>query len=167
MLSSRRMSTLLRRALPVAIAATTLLSAAWGARATVRGKPWYRTLRKSRLNPPDAAFGPIWTALYGLEAVSAARVARASPSPERTRALSLWAAQQGLNALWSPIFFGQRRPRAALADIALLAVTLEAYRRAALRVDRLAAKLVVPYLGWVGFAAFLNAEVVRKNRLGA
>jgi tryptophan-rich sensory protein len=157
------MSSLLRKALPVAIAAATVLSAGWGARATLRGKPWYRTLRKSRLTPPDAAFGPVWTALYALEAVSAIRIGRAASSPERSRALALWAAQQGLNAAWSPLFFGQRRARTALADIALLGATLEGYRRAARRVDRVAAGLVVPYLAWVGFAAFLNAQIVRQN----
>ena len=84
-------------------------------------------------------------------------------SPERSRALALWVAQQGLNAAWSPLFFGQRRARLALADIALLGATLEGYRRAASRVDRIAAGLVVPYLAWVGFAAFLNAQIVRQN----
>ena len=157
------MSSIIRKTLPVAIAAVTVLSAGWGARATLRGKPWYRTLRKSRLTPPDSAFGPVWTALYALEAVSAIRIGRAESSPERSRALALWAAQQGLNAAWSPLFFGQRRARAALADIALLGATLEGDRRAAQRVDRLAARLVVPYLAWVGFATFLNAQVVRQN----
>ena len=56
-----------------------------------------------------------------------------------------------------------RRARAALADIALLGATLEGYRRAARRVDRVAAGLVVPYLAWVSFAAFLNAQIVRHN----
>jgi translocator protein len=157
------MSSAVRKVLPLAIAAATVASAAWGARATLRGKPWYRALRKSRLTPPDAAFGPVWTVLYGLEAISAIRVGRASPSTERSRALALWATQQGLNALWSPLFFGRHRARAALADIVLLGATLEGYRRAARRVDPLAAGLVVPYLAWVGFATFLNAQVVRKN----
>lgn len=158
------MPTLLQRVLPIAaIAGATALSAALGARATLRGKPWYRRLHKSPLTPPDAVFGPVWTGLYALEATSAVRVYRTPPSPERTRALVLWGAQQALNAAWSPLFFGLHRARAALVDIGLLGATLEAYRRSAREVDRPAASLVLPYLGWLGFAAFLNAEAIRRN----
>lgn len=146
-----------------AIGGATVLTALLGARATQRGKPWYRLLRKSSLNPPDAAFGPVWTGLYALNGLSAARVYRAEPSAARTRTLALWGAQQALNAAWSPLFFGQHRPRAALADIGLLWTSIGAYWNEARKVDRTAAALVVPYLAWVSFAAFLNEEVVRKN----
>lgn len=145
------------------IGIATVLTAAAGARATQRGKPWYRLLRKSSLNPPDAVFGPVWTGLYAASALSAARVYRAEPSPARSRALTLWGAQQALNAAWSPLFFGQRRPRAALLDLGLLWGTLGAYAWQARKVDPVASALVVPYLGWVSFAGVLNGAVVRKN----
>jgi tryptophan-rich sensory protein len=145
------------------IGIATVLTAATGARATRRGKPWYRWVRKSPLNPPDAAFGPVWTGLYAASALSAARVYRAEPSSDRTRALALWGAQQALNAAWSPLFFGQRRPRAALFDLGLLWGTLGSYLRQARKVDPTAAALVAPYLAWVSFAALLNEEVIRKN----
>jgi benzodiazapine receptor len=147
----------------LAIGGATLVSAVLGARATRSNKGWYRLLRKSPLTPPDAAFPVVWTALYGLNAVSAARVYRSPPSRPRTRALVLWAAQQALNAAWSPLFFQRHKARAALADIGLLAATIGGYAHSASQVDRPAAALVAPYLGWVGFASFLNREIVRKN----
>lgn len=146
-----------------ALAGATAISAVLGASATRRNKGWYRLLRKSSLNPPDGAFPPVWTALYGLNALSATRVYRSEPSGRRSRALGLWGVQQALNAAWSPLFFGRRRPRAALADIALLWAAIGAYIESARKVDRLAATLFAPYLAWVTFAAFLNEEVVRKN----
>jgi len=146
-----------------AIGGATVLSAWLGARATTRNRGWYRWLRKSSLNPPDRVFAPVWTALYGLNALSAARVYRAEPSSDRSRALALWGTQQTLNAAWSPLFFGQHRPRAALANIGLMWAAIAAYLLTARKVDRLSSGLVVPYLGWVSFAAFLNAQVVRKN----
>jgi len=86
-----------------------------GARATGRSRDgWYRRIRKPRFTPPDAVFGPVWTTLYSLMAWSAMRIKGAPPSPERRRALTLWAVQLGLNAAWSPLFFGARRPGAAL-----------------------------------------------------
>ena len=140
-----------------------MLSALLGVRATQRGKPWYRQLQKSQLNPPDAVFGPVWTGLYALNGVSAARIYRSEFSPARTRTLALWGVQQALNAAWTPLFFDQRRPRAALADIGLLWTSIAAYLLQARKVDRTAAALFLPYLAWVSFAAFLNEEVVRKN----
>lgn len=145
-------------------AAATALTAALGSRETIRGKtPWYHLIRKSRLNPPDAVFGPVWTALFALTAISGYRVWRAAPSPARTRALGLWTAQLALNANWSHLFFGQHRPKAAFVDLGALLVTLGGYTREAARVDEPAAYMMAPYLGWVGFAGYLNEEVIRKN----
>jgi tryptophan-rich sensory protein len=84
--------------------------------------------------------------------------------PKRSWALILWGVQLGFNALWSPLFFGQHRKRAALADIAALGVSLAAYTLVARKVDRGAAWLVAPYLAWVGYAGVLNEEIVRLNR---
>jgi benzodiazapine receptor len=136
-----------------------------GARSTVRGRGlWYRRLAKPRFNPPDRVFGPVWTALYALMSYSAYRIWRKRSSPERTRALTLWGAQLGLNGLWSPLFFGSHRPRAALADLVGLAAAIGAYIAAAAKVDRVAALLMAPYAAWVSFAGVLNEEIVRLNR---
>lgn len=145
-------------------AAVTLVTGALGAVATRKSqRTWYRLLRKSPLNPPDSVFAPVWTTLYTLSSLSATRVYGAEASPERTRALALWGTQQTLNALWTPLFFGKRRARAAFVDLGLLWVTLAAYAKAARKVDARAAELVLPYLGWVTFAGVLNGAVVRRN----
>ncbi|WP_373048972.1 TspO/MBR family protein [Vulgatibacter sp.] len=144
-----------------AVAGTALL----GAVATRSGLgPEYRALEKPPWQPPAAAFGPVWTVLYGMMAWSAWRVWRAPPSRARRRALGLWSAQLALNAAWSPLFFGLRRPGLALADIGLLQPTLVACTAATARVDRRAGLLLVPYLAWTTFAAALNASIVRRNR---
>jgi benzodiazapine receptor len=136
-----------------------------GSRSTREGRGlWYRRLRKPRFNPPRWVFGPVWTALYGLMSVSAYRIWRQPPSPARTRALALWATQLGLNGIWSPLFFGKHRPRAALVDLIGLAAAIASYIRVAAKLDRLAAALMAPYLAWVGFAGLLNAAIVRRNR---
>jgi tryptophan-rich sensory protein len=140
-------------------------AATLGARATgTRGlRPWYRALAKPPWQPPSSAFPVVWTTLYALMSASAWRVWKRGHGSDRRSALRWWGAQLALNAAWSPLFFGLRRPRAALADAAVLAVAVAGYTRAARRVDRTAAWLVVPYLGWAAFAAVLNAEIVRRN----
>ena len=134
-----------------------------GARANVASKRWYRTLAKPPFQPPDWLFGPVWTVLYALTATSAYRVWRTPESAARTRALRAWATQLAANAAWSPLFFGARRPRAALADLGLLVGALALYARRAAEVDAPAAWMTAPYGAWCGFAALLNAEIVRRN----
>jgi translocator protein len=124
---------------------------------------WYRKLKKPAFQPPRGAFGPVWTVLYGLIAVSGWRVWNGPAGVARSRALSLWALQLGFNAAWSWLFFGRQRPRSALLDATALSLCVGAYLAAARKVDRTAAVLVAPYLGWVCFANLLNEEIVRLN----
>lgn len=125
---------------------------------------WYRRLRKPPFQPPAAVFPVVWSALYASIAESGFRIWRARPSKERDRALRWWFVQLGFNAAWSPLFFGLRKPKVALADSALLLLAAGNYARHARRVDRSAAWMVAPYVGWLGFATLLNAEIVRRNR---
>jgi tryptophan-rich sensory protein len=96
-------------------------------------------------------------------AVSGWRVARTHPSPQRTRALRLWAMQLAANAEWTRLFFGKHRPKRALADIFLLEALILLYIDSANEIDRPAAVLFAPYAAWIAFAALLNAEIVRRN----
>ncbi|HEY4057694.1 MAG TPA: TspO/MBR family protein [Kofleriaceae bacterium] len=136
---------------------------------TMRGKGapdkrWFKTLDKPSFQPPNWLFGPVWSVLYGTIAYSGWRIWRAEKSPERTRALALWGAQLGLNAAWTPLFFGARKPGLALADIVALDAAATSYVVAARKVDAVAAKAFIPYLSWIGFATALNTAIVAKNR---
>ena len=124
---------------------------------------WYPSLRKPRWTPPSSAFGPVWTALYAQMAYSARRIDRLS-DPRRDRALALWWLQLGLNAAWSPVFFGARRAGAALTVIGALLPAAAATAVESARIDRTAGLLYAPYLAWSAFATALNVEIWRLNR---
>ena len=145
----------------------TVAAAGWfGARHSPRqrrAKLWYERLKKPAYNPPNYVFPIVWTALYSLIAVSGWRIWEAGASPERTRALTLWASQLTANAAWTEIFFGEHQPKLALADIAALEAMIVAYILNAKQVDGPAAACFVPYAAWVAFAAVLNEEIVRLN----
>jgi translocator protein len=128
---------------------------------------WYRHLDKPAWQPPGAAFGPAWTTLYGLMAVASARTLDRLDEPAERRAFATaFGANLALNAGWTWLFFTAHRPRWALAEIVLLeASTLDLTRRAA-RVDSPAAKMLMPYAGWVAFATALNASIARRNPKG-
>ena len=131
------------------------------------GRPdgaWFQALKKPWFQPPNYLFGPVWTVLYGMIAYSGYRVWKQPASPGRTRALKLWGAQLALNALWTPLFFGAQRPDLALVDIVALDAAVLAYAATAAKVDRPAAGLMVPYMGWIAFATALTSAIVLKNR---
>lgn len=134
-----------------------------GRRSKAAQDRWFRGLKKPPFNPPNWVFGPVWTTLYTLATVSAYRVWRQPSSPERTRALALWGVKTALNTAWTPLLFGLHRPGWAFADLGALATTAGAYTARAYEVDRTAARLMYPYLAWLGFAGAVNEEIARRN----
>jgi benzodiazapine receptor len=112
--------------------------------------------------PPPKAFGLVWPPLFVSLALSGLRVWNAPPSRERNRALGLWGAVQGLNALW--MLWGPRRQSATLATAAVTLGSAVAYMNSARKVDRPAATMLRPYLGWLSFAGLLTEELWRRNR---
>jgi len=124
---------------------------------------WYAALTKPAWNPPNWIFGPVWTALYAMMAVSAWLVWQGSEGAVRRRALGWYAVQLVLNAAWTPLLFGLHFLGVAFAEILLLWVAIAATIAAFRRVSRVAAWLLVPYLAWVSFAAALNFTLWRLN----
>jgi len=126
---------------------------------------WYANLNKPFFNPPGWVFGPVWTVLYILMAVSAALVWHKGLAEWKVRvAMGLYLAQLFLNALWTPFFFGLEMPLLAFIDIVLLWVAIILTILAFLRVSKIAAVLMLPYLGWTTFAAVLNFSLWYLNR---
>jgi tryptophan-rich sensory protein len=124
---------------------------------------WYQQIRKPAFSPPDWLFGPVWTTLYAMMAVAAWLVWRKGDTAARSAALALFGLQLVLNAAWSPIFFRLRSFGGAFADIVALWLAILATLVAFLRVSAPAGILLVPYLGWVSFAAVLNFAIWRLN----
>ncbi|MBS1168404.1 MAG: tryptophan-rich sensory protein [Proteobacteria bacterium] len=125
--------------------------------------PWYESLVKPSFNLPNGVFGPVWTVLYILMAWAFFRILRSPEGTARRRAIILFLAQITLNAAWSVAFFGFHSPAFGLAVILLLVTLIATTIHAFLAVDRIAGGTLVPYLGWVAFAALLNASIWRLN----
>jgi tryptophan-rich sensory protein len=125
---------------------------------------WYRQLKKPAWQPPDWLFGPAWTIILGLAAWSAVTAWLAAETPAQHRTIIILFAVNGLfHAAWSPIFFRWRRPDWALIEVVFLWGSLVAMVAGLWPISQRAALLIVPYLSWVSFAAFLNLTIVRLN----
>ncbi len=143
----------------------TFLAAALGSAATFSSvKTWYPTLNKPTWTPPSWLFGPVWTLLYAGMAIAAWRVWRAADDLGAKRTFRLFRTQLALNALWSILFFGLRRPDWALLDIIALWAMLVMMMIWFWRVDRIAGAIWAVYTAWVTFAFVLNAAVWNLNR---
>ncbi|WP_341533752.1 TspO/MBR family protein [Polymorphobacter fuscus] len=144
-------------------AVTTLLIAALGATITVLG-PWYQDLAKPAWAPPDILFGPAWTLIFGLCAISAATAWLAAPSQTmRDVVIGLFAINGFLNLLWSFLFFRMQRPDLSATEVWFLWASIALLIIICWRFSRPAALLLIPYLIWVTFAGALNIAIVQLN----
>lgn len=124
---------------------------------------WYHQIARPTWTPPDWIFGPVWTALYLMMAIAAWLVWRPAGIKPARLPLGLFLIQLALNALWSVLFFGLKRPDLAAAEIVLLWMSIFATIIAFWKRSTPASWLLVPYLAWVTFAALLNFEIARLN----
>jgi tryptophan-rich sensory protein len=147
----------------IVAAIITLFVLVGGAMLTKVG-PWYRGLRKPWWNPPEWLFGPAWTVILGL-AAWAGVLAWTSPAGEdaHLRIAALFAVNIFFHMLWTPLFFNLRRPDWALIEVAFLWLSVAALIVGLAPISTDAALLLVPYLLWVSFAAWLNLKIVRLN----
>lgn len=124
---------------------------------------WYVRLQKPAFNPPSWLFGPVWSALYFMMAVSAWLVWRNAGWNTPRAAFILFFFQLGLNLAWSGISFGLRRPGLAYVDIVALLVAVIATAIEFRAFSQTAFWLMVPYAMWVTFASVLNFSIWRLN----
>jgi tryptophan-rich sensory protein len=124
---------------------------------------WYQSLDLPALQPPGPVFGIVWTILYTLMALAAARVWAAPPSPARSQGLALFGLGLIANWAWSPTFFLAHQIDWALVVLAIVLgfALATAWRFAS--VSRLAAWLLAPYIAWGTFAFGLNLALWRMN----
>lgn len=134
-----------------------------GGLASINAAGFYGQLVQPSWAPPAWLFGPVWSLLFVFMGVSAWLVWRDHGFRGAGGALKLYAAQLVANALWTWLFFAWRLGAFALTEIAVLWLLIAGTIFAFWRLHRFAALLLVPYLGWVSFAAALNFALWRLN----
>ncbi|MHC4114271.1 MAG: TspO/MBR family protein [Planctomycetota bacterium] len=125
---------------------------------------WYGQLQKPGFTPPDWVFGPAWTILYLLMAISVFLVwNKGLACPGVKKALRLFLIQLALNAVWTPLFFGFHLILTALIEIIILWFAILVTALAFKQISFYASILLLPYLVWVSYAAFLNGSIWYLN----
>ena len=120
-------------------------------------------LNQPPLSPPAWLFPAVWSILYVLMGISAYLIYNSGKPARNKTAFYVYAAQLFFNFLWSVIFFNMGAY--LFAFVWLLALLSLIILNAVLfyRINKTAGLLLVPYVLWVSFAAYLNLAIYLLN----
>lgn len=124
---------------------------------------WYEGLNHPPWRPPNWLFPVVWTPLYCMIAASGFLVWQEAGWSGAAGAFAVYFVHLAVNAGWSAVFFGLRRPDWAMVEVVALWLSIAATMAAFAPYDALAVWLLVPYLAWVSFAAWYNWTMMRLN----
>ena len=125
---------------------------------------WYASLAKPSWAPPSSLFGPVWTVLYILIALSFGAVFIKYFRKELPGRVALpFLLNLIFNLLYSPIQFGLHNNLLASLDILLILGTLAWALVATRRRTPWIAYANIPYLLWVSFATILQLTITGMN----
>lgn len=132
----------------------------------------YGALKQPPLAPPSWLFPVVWTILFVLMGVSAARIyiiGRQDRSGGTVRcgddsniggqaacALRIYLVQLILNMLWTPLFFTLNLRLAAFVLLVMLLITVIVMTCRFFKLDKVSGILMLPYIAWLLFAGYLN-----------
>jgi len=126
---------------------------------------WYQQLIKPSWAPPSWLFGPVWTVLYVIIAVSFGAVFYKAATKQLSWLVVLpFALNLIFNFAFTPLQFGLKNNLLAALDILLVLATLVWALIAIWPHARWVAYANIPYLLWVGFATILQLTVTYLNR---
>ena len=125
----------------------------------------YTLMEKPPLSPPAWLFPPVWTVLYILMGLASALVWSSGVSPSRRdRALSCYGLSLVANFVWPLLFFALELYNVAFFWLLLLWALVAVCTLLFWYINKYAGKLMLPYLLWLTFAAYLNLGVWILNR---
>ena len=139
------------------------LPALAGSAAVSTGMQWYQSLQQPSFMPPDWLFGLAWGILYVLMGVAAFMLTKQGLLPQVRKPLVLFVAQLAVNALWTPVFFGQKEIGLALVVLSVLVLLNLWLLKLLWRPCRSAFWISVPYVLWLCFAWVLNFSILILN----
>ena len=145
-------------ALPLAVGA-------FSAFLTRDGMRRFQSVPQPPLSPPAWLFPVVWTLLYLLMGAASYLVLVSGASPaRRDRALTVYGLSLAVNFLWPIVFFTVRVYFAAFLLLLVLWVLAAVAALLFSCIDERAGRLMIPYIVWLTFAAYLNLGVWLLNR---
>lgn len=116
----------------------------------------FENVIQSDLTPPAIVFPIVWTILYALMGIGAARIWLRPETLEQIKALIIFGLQLAVNFFWSIIYFNFQAFQFAFWWLLILLILIILMIASYHKVDKIAAWLQIPYLLWVTFAGYLT-----------
>jgi tryptophan-rich sensory protein len=124
----------------------------------------FQLLNKPPLTPPSILFPIVWTILYTLMGIASYFVLTSKENAnDISTALTAYGLQLFLNILWPIFFFGFDLYLFSFFVIVVLWLFIVRTIRLFYNISKISAYLLIPYLIWVTFAAYLNLGFVVLN----
>lgn len=124
----------------------------------------FKTLDKPPLSPPGWIFPVVWTILYLAMGLASYLVYTAeAPEYKKNNALLFYGLQLFFNFFWSIIFFRWEMYLFAFIWLMILWVLIIITLVKFYKINKLSGYLLIPYLLWVTFAAYLNLGIYILN----
>ena len=131
---------------------------------TMNSMEQFSQLVKPLLSPPGWLFPVVWTILYTLMGIASYLVyTSGAPKGQVSSALTRYALQLAVNFFWSIFFFVFNWYLFSFFWLVLLWILVFATLISFYRVSKPAGWLLLPYLLWVTFAAYLNLFIYLLN----
>ena len=125
---------------------------------------WYNSLLKPPLTPPAAIFKPVWAILYIFIIISFVFYLLQHSDISKFKGYIFFTVQMILNILWTPLFFYFKNMLLALICVILMNIFIIFTIREFYKISKPAGYILIPYLIWTLFAAYLNFGYVWLNR---
>jgi translocator protein len=120
---------------------------------------WYLTINKSTLTPPDFVFPIVWTLLYIILSFCGYLIFK-----EKSKSIRwIFCIAMILNWAWSPIFFNAHLVNLAFFVIVMLLLLNLTLMKQCYKKIKAVTYLLMPYVCWLSFAAYLNFFIVLHN----
>jgi len=133
-----------------------------GSIATITSKePWYSTLNKSGLNPPDWVFAPVWTTLYLFMTI--AIWSAWHKNYKDLNLIYIYLMHLFFNTTWSIVFFVFHNIFAALINLIIIISFIIVLMIKYYKISNLSFMLMIPYLLWCIYALTLNISLYILN----
>ncbi len=121
---------------------------------------WYAALAKPPFMPSGSVFALVWVVLYALMAIACAIIWLDSrPTDHHANWVRFYFIHLLPNVGWVIFFFGFHSIWLAFTDILVLGFFVVGLTVTAYEIDRRAAYLLLPYMAWILFAAYLNVGI--------
>ena len=124
-------------------------------------EPWYSSLVKSNLNPPDWIFAPVWTTLYLFMTIAIWYAWH--KNTKNINLIYYYLIHLLFNTTWSIVFFVFHNIFLALINLIVLILLIIFLIFKYKEVSQLSFYLMIPYLLWCFYALILNLSLFILN----